>query len=45
MDPDVFQQFIEQLQRYVTKRLIPAERMIVKTDAVPAEIVQAGTWT
>ena len=33
MDNDVFDQFIEQLQRYVRERLIPAERAIIEADA------------
>ena len=39
MDRDVFEQFIEQLQRYVRDRLIPAEREIIETDEIPTEIV------
>lgn len=40
MDPEVFEQFIEQLQRYVRERLIPAEQTVIANDAIPAEIVQ-----
>ncbi|WP_034469652.1 acyl-CoA dehydrogenase family protein [Afipia sp. P52-10] len=40
MDADVFEQFIEQLQRYVRQRLIPAERTIIETDEIPADILQ-----
>jgi acyl-CoA dehydrogenase len=40
MDADVFEQFIEQLRRYVRQRLIPAERDIIETDEIPADIVQ-----
>ena len=29
MDPDIFEQFIEQLHRYVRDRLIPAAREII----------------
>ncbi len=38
-DADVFEQFIEQLQRYVRERLIPAERAIIETNAIPPEIL------
>ena len=40
MDADIFEQFIEQLQRYVRQRLIPAERTIIETDEIPADILQ-----
>ena len=30
MDADVFEQFIEQLQRYVRDRLLPAEKEIIE---------------
>ncbi len=40
MDPDVFDQFIEQLQRYVRERLIPAEKDIIETDVIPKEILE-----
>ena len=40
MDHVVFEQFLEQLQRYVTKRLIPAERTIIESDQIPPDIVQ-----
>ncbi len=39
MDADVFDQFIEQLQRYVRERLIPAEKEIIETDQIPAAIL------
>lgn len=39
MDADVFEQFIEQLHRYVRERLIPAEREIIETDRIPDEIL------
>ena len=39
MDADVFEQFIEQLQRYVRERLIPAEREIIETDQIPDDIL------
>ncbi len=40
MDPEIFEQFIEQLHRYVRERLIPAEREIIETDQIPEAIVQ-----
>jgi len=39
MDPDVFEQFIEQLDRYVRERLIPAEREVIENDRVPDDIL------
>ena len=39
MDADVFDQFIEQLRRYVRERLIPAEKQILETDLIPDEIL------
>ncbi len=39
MDEDTFEQFAEQLERYVAERLIPAEAQVVENDAVPPEIV------
>lgn len=39
MDADVFEQFIEQLHRYVRERLIPAEREIIESDEIPADIL------
>ena len=39
MDADVFEQFIEQLQRYVRERLIPAEKQILETDLIPDDIM------
>ena len=39
MDNDVFEQFIEQLQRYVRERLIPAEKEILETDIIPDSIM------
>src|SRR3546814_20143475 len=41
MDADVFAQFIEQLQRYVRERLLPAEKEIVETDRIPDDILAA----
>lgn len=39
MDADSFEQFIEQLDRYVRERLIPAERETIEADAVPPAIL------
>ena len=39
MDADVFDQFIDQLHRYVRERLIPAEKQILETDLIPDEIL------
>ena len=39
MDLDIFDQFIDQLERYVRERLIPAERAVIETDEIPAEIL------
>ncbi|MFM5883972.1 MAG: acyl-CoA dehydrogenase family protein [Novosphingobium sp.] len=39
MDPDVFDQFIEQLHRYVRERLVPAEKEILETDRIPDDIM------
>ncbi|MGB7420163.1 MAG: acyl-CoA dehydrogenase family protein [Erythrobacter sp.] len=39
MDDDTFDQFAEQLERYVAERLIPAEPQMIEADAVPPEIV------
>src|SRR3546814_13828032 len=39
MDADVFAHFIEQLQRYVSERLLPAEKEIVETDRIPDDIL------
>ncbi|MFA9201498.1 MAG: acyl-CoA dehydrogenase family protein [Cypionkella sp.] len=40
MDPELFEQFVEQLERYVRERLIPAEREVIEADRVPEAIVQ-----
>jgi acyl-CoA dehydrogenase len=40
MDADIFDQFIEQLQRYVRERLIPAEKEILETDQIPEAIMK-----
>ncbi len=39
MDEDSFDQFAEQLQRYVRERLIPAETDVIENDRVPPEII------
>ena len=39
MDQDIFNQFIEQLERYVRERLIPAEREVIGTDRIPDAIL------
>ncbi len=39
MDHDTFEQFAEQLDRYVKERLIPAENDVIENDAIPPEIV------
>ena len=40
MDRDIFEAFVEQLDRYVRDRLIPAETEVLETDRVPAEILR-----
>ena len=39
MDAETFDQFIDQLRRYVRERLIPAEREIIEADCIPTKIV------
>lgn len=39
MDADIFEQFIDQLGRYVRERLIPTEKEILETDKIPEAIV------
>ena len=39
MDQDTFAQFIEQLERYVRERLIPAERGVIAADRIPDDIL------
>ena len=39
MDSDTFEQFTEQLERYVRERLIPSERSVIEADALPEDIV------
>ena len=40
MDQDTFDQFLDQLERYVRERLIPAEKDVIENDAVPEDILQ-----
>ena len=40
MDPELFEQFVDQLERYVRERLIPAEREVIEADRIPDAIVQ-----
>ena len=48
MDPDVFAQFIEQLERYIRERLIPAEPEVIALNAIPdalkREMVDMGLF-
>jgi len=39
MDPELFEQFHDQLERYVRERLLPAEREVIETDRVPEAII------
>ncbi len=39
MDPEIFEQFIDQLRRYVRERLIPAEEDVIANDAIPDDIL------
>lgn len=39
MDADIFDQFIDQLRRYVRERLVPAEAQILETDTIPEDIL------
>jgi acyl-CoA dehydrogenase len=39
MDPEIFEQFIEQLRRYVRERLIPAEEEVIAQDRIPDDIL------
>ncbi len=39
MDQDIFDQFIEQLERYVRERLIPAEKDVIEQDRIPDDIL------
>jgi acyl-CoA dehydrogenase len=40
MDPEIFEQFIDQLERYVRERLIPAEKDVIENDRIPDDIVE-----
>lgn len=40
MDPEIFDQFIDQLHRYVRDRLIPAEASVIAHDHIPPDILQ-----
>jgi acyl-CoA dehydrogenase len=39
MDEDIFEQFLDQLKRYVRERLIPAERETIENDRIPDDIL------
>lgn len=39
LDAESFAHFIDQLQRYVRERLIPAEKIIIETDFIPDDIL------
>ena len=39
MDPEIFDQFIDQLERYVRERLIPAEKDVIANDRIPDDIL------
>ncbi|MFY7746091.1 MAG: acyl-CoA dehydrogenase family protein, partial [Erythrobacter sp.] len=39
MDEDSFEQFAEQLARYVRERLIPAEAQVIADDRIPEDII------
>lgn len=39
MDAELFEQFIDQLERYVRERLIPAEREVIENDSIPEPIL------
>ena len=39
MDPEIFDQFIDQLERYVRERLIPAEEQVLADDRIPDDLV------
>lgn len=40
MDEDTFAQFLDQLERYVRERLLPAEQDVIENDKVPDDILQ-----
>lgn len=39
MDPEIFDQFIGQLERYVRERLIPAEADVIANDRIPDDLI------
>ncbi len=39
MDPEIFDQFIDQLKRYVRERLIPAEEDVIANDRIPEDLI------
>jgi acyl-CoA dehydrogenase len=39
MDAEIFAQFLDQLERYVRERLIPAERDTIENDRIPDDIL------
>lgn len=39
MDPGIFDQFIDQLKRYVRERLIPAEAEVIQNDRIPDDLL------
>lgn len=39
MDADIFDQFIDQLKRYVRERLIPAEADVIANDRIPEDLL------
>ena len=39
MDSEIFEQFTEQLWRYVRERLIPAEEAIIESNEIPEDIL------
>ena len=39
MDNDIFEQFTEQLRRYIRERLIPAEKEVLETELIPEAIM------
>lgn len=39
MDAEAFEQFLDQLRRYVRDRLIPVERAVIADDEIPSDIV------
>jgi len=39
MDPEIFDQFIEQLRRYVRERLLPIEEEVIAQDRIPEVIL------